>query len=448
MSRRLAAPATVAVAVVLAVALAVITLLSASGRAAAVGDPVLVAAGDIASANNYHDGEPADKTADIVAANLIGIDDTVAVLGDNAYEQGKLSEYNDYYTPTWGRPGILARTKPSVGNHEYETPNAQGYYEYFGDAASPTEPGCQNLTPVNCKGYYSYPLGSWHVVVLNSNCTEVSCAAGSPQEEWLRADLEAHPNACTLAYWHHPRFTSAKLGNNSAVAPFWDALYDAGAEVVLNGHAHVYERFGPQNPSGKADSEKGIREFVVGTGGKSLNAFGTKKPNSTVRLNTYDGVIKLTLHPNSYDWQFLTTETPNGTVRDSGNGTCHGGSSSTDTTPPTVTNTVPAPGVTGVSPTTDVTATFSENMNASTINPTTFKLKQSGTTTNIAADVSYNPTTRTATLVPNAPLQAGTTYKATVTVGAKDDSPAGNRLDQDPTKTGSQQKAWSFTVRN
>ena len=322
---------------------------------------------------------------------------------------------------------------------------AEGYFTYFGDAASPTEPpGCKK----DCKGYYSYNLGSWHVVVLNSNCGFVSggCAKGSPQEKWLRADLANTTNKqCTLAYWHHPRFASSGVGSNTAVAPFWDALYEAYAEVVLNGHAHNYERFAPQTPSGQSDQTRGIREFVVGTGGRSLNAFKTVRANSQVRLNSYYGVIKLTLHTDGYDWQFVTA--PNGTVRDSGSGTCHGGTTPSPTGPPTVTDTTPASGAKSVDPATPITATFSEDMATSTINTTTFKLKQSGTTTTIEADVTYNPATRKATLTPKAALVgAGTTYKATVTVGAKDLD--GNRLDQNSTTTGSQQKAWSFTVSN
>src|SRR4051794_32830405 len=343
--RRLAAPLTVAVA--LAVALAVVTLLSAGGPAAglAAGDPVLVAAGDIASCNS---------SGDEATANLVkGIDGTVATLGDNAYESGTSTEYTKCYDPSWGQ--FKARTMPSVGNHEYYTAGASGYYGYFGAAA-----GDPN------KGYYSYDLGTdlgtWHVVVLNSNCAEVGgCDANSAQGRWLKDDLAAHPTACTLAYYfHHPRFTSAKLGNNSAMTPFWEALYNAGAEVVLNGHAHVYERFAPQTPGGQPDSAQGIREFVVGTGGRSLNAFGTVRPNSEKRLNSADGVIKLTLHPNAYDWQFVTA--PNGTVADSGSTSCHGGSSPPpgDTTAPTVTSTVPASNAPGVSQTANVNATFSE----------------------------------------------------------------------------------------
>jgi hypothetical protein len=427
--RRLMAPLTLA----LALALAVAVLMSAGNRASGqmAGDPVLVGAGDIASCRSTGD--------EATAALLENIDGTVAAFGDNAYDNGSLSDYNNCYGPSWGRQSILARTKPSVGNHEYQTPGAQGYFAYFGAAAGDPQ-----------KGYYSYDLGAWHVVVLNSNCAEVSCAAGSQQEQWLRKDLADHPTACTAAYFHHPRFASSGVGSNTAVAPFWQALYDANAEVVLNGHAHNYERFAPQRPDGTLDETKGLREFIVGTGGKSLNSFPTVRKNSLVRLNDAYGVIKLTLHSNSYDWQFVTA--PNATVADSGSGTCHGGTTpppTGDTTPPTVTNTVPASGAPEVSPTTDIKATFSEDMNPSTINTTTFKLKQSGTTTTIAADVSYpdpNGPPFTAKLDPRDPLRAGTTYKAVVTVGAKDLQ--GNRLDQNSTKIGSQQKGWSFTVSN
>jgi hypothetical protein len=443
-NRRLAAPLTVAVA--LAVALAVVTLLSASGRAAGLepGDAVLVGAGDIASSNN-NDAE----TAKLLAS----IDGKVAALGDNAYENGSLSDYNTYYDPTWGLQ--LTRTMPSLGNHEYNTPGASGYFDYFSATTSPVPNTTENPGLKPGKGYYSYPLGSWHVVVLNSNCADVSggCAAGSPQEQWLRKNLADHPNACTVAYFHHPRFSSSGVGSNTAVAPFWQALYDAGAEVVLNGHAHNYERFAPQTPGGQLDQAEGIREFIVGTGGRSLNKFGTTRANSQVRLNNAYGVIELTLHDGSYDWKFKTV--PNGTVADSGSGSCHGGSGppppTDDTTPPTVKSTVPASGATGISTVAPLTATFSEAMDAtttdgdpSTINGTTFKLRVKGSTTNLPADISYDPATRTATLNPTDTLGSGITYKAIVTTGAED--LAGNRLDQKATTAGLQQKAWTFTT--
>lgn len=266
-------------------------------------DRVLVGAGDIASCSS---------TGDEATANLLdGIAGTVVTLGDNVYDSGTATEYTNCYDPTWGRH--LARTKPTPGNHEYNTLNATGYYGYFGAAAGdPT------------KGYYSYDLGAWHIIVLNSNssCTTISCAAGSAQEMWLRADLAAHPNVCTLAYWHHPRFNSgASHGNNTAVAPFWDALYQYGADVILNGHEHVYERFAPQTPAAVADPAAGIRQFTVGTGGRSHYSFGTIQPNSQVRDGNTYGVLKLTLHATSYDWQFVPVA--GATFTDSGTGSCH-----------------------------------------------------------------------------------------------------------------------------
>ena len=236
---------------------------------------------------------------------------TVITLGDNVYDNGTLSEYTDCYGPSWGRH--KSRTMPTPGNHEYNTPNATGYYAYFGSAAG--DPS---------KGYYSYDLGAWHIIVLNSNssCSTISCALGSAQDTWLRADLAAHSNVCTLAYWHHPRFNSgATHGNNTAVANFWDALYAYGADVILNGHDHIYERFAPQTPAAVADSVNGIRQFTVGTGGRSYYTIGTVKANSQVRDGSTYGVLKLTLHATSYDWQFVPVA--GATFTDSGTGKCH-----------------------------------------------------------------------------------------------------------------------------
>jgi len=227
--------------------------------------------------------------------------------------------------------------------------------------------------------------------------------------------------------------------------PSWEVLYAAKADVVLNGHLHNYERFAPQKPSGAADPE-GIREFVVGTGGYSLNTFKNKLQNSEVRNSSNYGVLKLTLHPTSYDWQFVTA--PGGTVTDSGSDSCSGGGEPppADTTPPRVSSTVPGANATGVAPGANITATFSEAMNVNSIDGTTFKLMKAGTTTVIGAVVSYDPTTKKAILNPNANLQLGTKYKAVVTTGATD--LAGNRLDQNSSLSGLQQKAWTFTIRN
>ncbi len=264
-------------------------------------EAVLVGAGDIARCNVNGDEQ--------TAALIQGISGTVMAIGDTAYDSGTAAQYSDCYNPSWG--AFKARTRSAVGNHEYMTSGASAYQAYFGSAAGPAG-----------KFYYSYDLGAWHIVVLNSECGNVpgGCSAGSPQETWLKADLSAHPNQCTLAYWHEPRYSSGEHGNNSGVNPFWQDLYAAGAELVLNGHDHDYERFAPLNPSGKPDGARGLREIVVGTGGGNLRAFSSPQPNSLVRIaNTY-GVLKLTLKSGSYDWQFIAADR---SVKDSGSDTCH-----------------------------------------------------------------------------------------------------------------------------
>src|ERR687889_457136 len=306
-------------AALLALAVMAATLLaSGPAKGQAGGDPVLVGAGDIASCRSTGD----EATAGLLA----GIDGTVATLGDNAYPKGTDTNFAKCYEPSWGQ--FKARTMPSPGNHEYETPGASGYFEYFGTAAG--DPG---------EGYYSYDLGSWHVISLNSNCSFVvgACAPGSPQEQWLKADLAAHSNACTLAYWHHPRFSSGMHGDHSIVAPFWDDLYQAGADVVLNGHDHDYERFAPLNPSGQSDPAQGIRQFIVGTGGAELREFNRIHPTSERQIAGFNGVLEMELHPDGYDWQFVTA--PNGRTADSGSASCHGSLSGppTDTTLTTTT---------------------------------------------------------------------------------------------------------------
>ena len=267
------------------------------------GSEILVGAGDIAVCGSSGD----EATSNL----LVDISGTVFTLGDNAYSNGSATDYTNCYDPSWGR--VKSRTRPTPGNHEYQTANASGYFGYFGSAAG--DPA---------RGYYSYDLGAWHIIVLNSNssCTTISCAAGSAQEQWLRADLAANTKACTLAYWHHPRFSSgATHGNNTAVAPFWNALYEYGAEIVLNGHEHVYERFAPQTPNATPDAATGIRQFTVGTGGAGLYSFSSSiQPNSEVRNNTSLGVLKLTLRSGGYDWQFIPAT---GTFTDSGTGSCH-----------------------------------------------------------------------------------------------------------------------------
>ena len=271
------------------------------------GDPVLVAAGDIAYCGNDND-EATAKLLDTMPG-------TIVTLGDNVYSSGTSSEFSGCYGPTWGRH--KARTTPAAGNHEYVTPGASGYFDYFGAAAGDST-----------QGYYDYRLGAWHVIVLNSNCTAIGgCGAGSPQEQWLRSVLATSQAECTVAVWHHPRFSSGTThGSNTAVHAFWQALYDYGADVVLNGHEHVYERFGMQAPDASADAVYGLRQFTVGTGGRSSYGFGTPVANSDVRGRPY-GVLKLTLHDTSYSWEF--TPVPGQTFTDFGSSSCHGGPSPT-----------------------------------------------------------------------------------------------------------------------
>ena len=256
----------------------------ASPAARLPGDVVILGAGDIASC---------PSTGDEATATLLdGLAGTVITLGDNVYNNGTELEFANCYGPSWGRH--LARTMPSPGNHDYNTPGASGYYGYFGAAAG--DPA---------KGYYSYEAGAWHIVVINSNCAAIGCGAGSPQEVWVRADLAAHPSVCTMAYWHHPRFSSGSVhGDTTAMQPIWQALQNASADLVLSGHEHNYERYAPQTAAGTADPH-GIVEFVVGTGGHSHYGFGVPDANSLVRNSDTFGVLKLTLHATSYDWEFV-----------------------------------------------------------------------------------------------------------------------------------------------
>lgn len=267
-------------------------------------DPVLVGAGDISDCADLAGAEATAKLIDKIPG-------TVFAVGDLAYPDGSDEQFAKCYGPTWGR--FKDRTRPAPGNHEYHKDGASGYVRYFGAAAGDPD-----------KGYYSYELGSWHVVVLNSECDEVGgCDAASPQVAWLKKDLAQHAVPCTVAYFHKPLFSSGgKHGNDPEVKPLWDALYTAGADVVINGHDHDYERFAPQDPEGHADEKRGIREFVVGSGGKnSHRKMGKVKPNSEARNDDAFGVLKLTLRANGYDWEFVPEAGK--TFSDSGSGACH-----------------------------------------------------------------------------------------------------------------------------
>jgi hypothetical protein len=263
--------------------------------------PVLVGAGDIAVC-----GSPSD---DATANLLDNIPGQVFALGDNAYPDGTAAQFADCYDPTWGRH--KGRTRPIPGNRDYNTAGAAGYYGYFGTRANPLG------GTGNSQGYYSYDVGTWHVVALNS---EISTSVGSPQYEWLRQDLNGRSDQCVVAYWHKPIFASNS--SSSAGEPLWQVLADSSAELVLNGHAHIYERFAPMNAAGGPDPN-GIREFVIGTGGVGLNgSFATNPPNLQVRDNTTHGVLRLTLYANSYRWEFIPA--PGfGSFTDSGTASCH-----------------------------------------------------------------------------------------------------------------------------
>jgi acid phosphatase type 7 len=280
-------------------------------RIAPLADPTLLAAGDIADC----DRRGAWRTGPLLDLFPYA---TVAAVGDTAYPDGAPRIYARCYDPTWGR--ARKRTRPAVGNHEYRTAGAAGYFGYFGLRAGDS-----------ATGYYSYDLGAWHIVVLNSNqlhpaeapdCLIVSCAAGSAQEQWLESDLAASTATCTLAYWHHPRFSSAPGLSYTALQAIWDDLYAHGVEVVLNGHVHHYERFEPQAPDGSADPN-GVTEFVVGTGGAGLehDPLGARLPTSEVEQRSAFGVLRLTLHAAGYEWEFVPEAGKRFT--DAGSAACH-----------------------------------------------------------------------------------------------------------------------------
>jgi hypothetical protein len=256
------------------------------------GDAVVVAAGDISMCSNDNDALTAQLLADIPG--------TVLALGDNAYPNGDLSDYMDCYNPTWGQ--FKDRTYPIPGNHDYRKGNSSGYFQYF-----------KGISP-----YYAYDLGDWRIYALNSN---IDVTEGSEQIKWLQQDLAEHPRQCVLAYWHHPRWSSgSKHGSDADMQVLWETFYNAGAELVLNGHEHSYERFMPMDAKGLSDPQ-GMRAFVVGTGGSEFYPFGPALGTSEVRDNTTYGVLKLTLHEDSYDWAFVPAA--GYTFTDSGSARCH-----------------------------------------------------------------------------------------------------------------------------
>jgi len=265
---------------------------------------IFVGAGDIAQCTPTL--EPALATGRLL--DFIG--GTIYTVGDNAYYQGSDDDFHRCYEPAWGR--FISRTNPVPGNHEYETfTDGAPYYRYF---------GAQARTPG--QGWYSYDLGDWHIIALNSNFAQgVGVSANSAQGAWLQADLTAHKNTkCTLAYWHHPLFTSGPDGPSPQMRPFFQMLYDNGVDVVLNGHEHFYERFAPQNANGFPDPTKGVRQFIVGVGGAAQYAFVSRAANSEKQVTGVFGVVRFILSTDSYQWDFVPTA---GASPDSGTGTCH-----------------------------------------------------------------------------------------------------------------------------
>lgn len=286
------------------------TRVSIAGDSAAV----IVAAGDIACGDDSPSRAACDH--DAVARVIRGIrPDAVLLLGDIQYENGTRDEFERHFGRSWG--AFTSILWPAPGNHEYRTPGAAGYFDYFnGVGVASGRAGVRGL------GYYSLEVGEWHLVALNSNCDEIGgCYAGSPQERWLRADLAARRAPCVLAYWHHPRFSSGGHGDDESVQPLWQALYDHGPAVVLNGHDHDYERFARLSPDGRLDDVRGLQQFVVGTGGKEQLVMPRIREHSVVRSSSSLGVLQLVLHPGRYEWQFLPI-VPTTSPVDSGSARC------------------------------------------------------------------------------------------------------------------------------
>jgi chitodextrinase len=347
-------------------------------QGATVGDPVVAIAGDIASC--AWSGDEATAT---LLDNIAPIQ--VLALGDNVYEDGTAAEFTNCYGPSWGRHKAI--TAPVPGNHEYQTSGASAYFNYFGAlAGDPT------------KGYYAFDLGSWRLYALNSNCSFVSCSAGSAQEQWLRADLLANQStSCKLAYWHHPRFSSASssgLRTTSSVGPLYQAFYDASGDVLFQGHAHFYERMARLNPSGNVDSTNGVRNFVVGTGGAPPHGIGSARTGSEVRNGNTTGVIRLTLRDGSYSWQF--TPIAGQTFGDSGTDTCAG--TAQDVSAPT------APGNLTASAPSGTQVNLSWNASTDNVGVTGYNVYRNGTQVASVAGTSAADTT----------VSPGTSYSYTV----------------------------------
>jgi chitodextrinase len=387
------------VGILLAGALVPFLPASSIATTAAAGDPVIAAAGDIAcdpTNTHYFGGAGDSNTCNQRATSDMLVNGGYAAvlpLGDNQYYCGGLSAFDQSYDPSWGR--VKSMTHPVVGNHEYLTSGgtgcdpsnaaANGYFSYFGSAAG--QKG---------QGWYSYDIGTWHLVALNSNCGDAGgCGSGTPQYNWLSADLAAHQNTCTLAYWHIPLFSSGGRAASN-MRSLWALLYSKGADLVLEGHDHIYERFAPQTSTGVLDNALGIRSFIVGTGGANHTSIATIAANSQVRDATTFGILQLTLHPSSYDWKFLPV--PGKTFSDTGTGACHGSTTSSDTTPPSVPQGLTASAVAG--PAASLTWTASTD----NVGVTSYGVFRNGTSVGSTSSTSFTDSTVT----------AGATYQYTV----------------------------------
>jgi chitodextrinase len=309
---------------ILAVALTVIALSAVPASAA---DPVVAAAGDIACGATSTGGSCKQQaTSDLLVQREPA---AVLPLGDVQYEAGGLSDFQNFYNPTWGR--VLSITHPAVGNHEYGTSGASGYWDYYDGVGNNTGIGGDRG-----RGWYSYDVGAWHLVALNTNCSNIpgGCGAGSQMETWFKADLAAHPTACTLVYAHHPRWTSdTRDFDKPELDQLWKDMENAGVELYLVGHSHFYERMAPARSDETVDRARGVRQIIAGTGGRNVYGFGTVEPISEVRNGSTFGVLEITLHPTSYDWNFVPIA--GSTFTDTGSDTCHGPAGSGDTTAPT-----------------------------------------------------------------------------------------------------------------
>jgi hypothetical protein len=368
-----------------------------AGEAAAV-DPVIYAGGDIAC-------EPGSSTTSTKCRERYTSDIIVngsatkaLALGDLQYNSASLSNLRNSYDKTWGR--VKSITRPVLGNHES---TGTGYFDYFNGVGVNTGPAGERG-----KGYYAYDIGGWRLIALNSNCSRVPCSRGSAQETWLKSELTANPRTCSIAYWHHPRFSSGHDGDGTFMQDIWKDLYDAGVDIVLVGHSHNYERFAPMNASGQLDTTRGIREFVVGTGGAFFTGLSTTKPNSQVRQNNTFGVLKLTLHPTSYDWRFVSESGKSFT--DSGTEACRG---ATAPPPPSDTQAPTTPTNLSATASSSTRVDLSWNASSDNVGVTGYEIYRNSALLTTVTSTSYADTT----------VSGGQTY--TYQVKARD--AAGNR---------------------